>query len=344
MPLAATVPNSTMPAPPSTGVGTAAMIRPRTGSRPRTTRIAPPALTTNRLFTPVMATRPTFCANALWVKELNTGDRALESMSARSPLAMRLEETLLPVISPTARMSAVVSVSVTRMTMSMEMIAAISKVGGPNANGVGRAKMSPSPTSEKSALPITKAKTVPTTMASRIDSREMVPLPTLLSSSTTSRVSAASPILPIDPWSGAAASPPIAQFAATGISDRPMTVITTPLTTGGKKRITLAKTGVISRPTTEAAMTAPNTDWMPPSPSRMAVIVATPAKETPCTSGSFDPKNGRPRVCSRVAAPPTNRQAATSMPISAPDIPAAVPMISGGAMIPPYIVSTCCSP
>ena len=34
MPLAATVPNSTMPAPPRTGVGTAATTRPSTGSRP----------------------------------------------------------------------------------------------------------------------------------------------------------------------------------------------------------------------------------------------------------------------------------------------------------------------
>ena len=46
MPLAATVPKSTIPAPPRTGVGTAATTRPSTGSRPSSTRITPPALTT----------------------------------------------------------------------------------------------------------------------------------------------------------------------------------------------------------------------------------------------------------------------------------------------------------
>ena len=94
------------------------------------TRIRPPALTTKRLLTPVMATRPTFWAKALWVKELNSGEMALESMSARRPSPMRLESTLVPTISPTAMMSAEVSVRVTRMTISMEMIAAISNVGG----------------------------------------------------------------------------------------------------------------------------------------------------------------------------------------------------------------------
>ena len=42
MPDAATVPKSTRPAPPSTGIGTAATIAPAFGSSPRTMRIAPP--------------------------------------------------------------------------------------------------------------------------------------------------------------------------------------------------------------------------------------------------------------------------------------------------------------
>ncbi|MNG38523.1 hypothetical protein D3C84_1262650 [compost metagenome] len=46
IPLAATVPNSTMPAPPSTEVGTAAITRPMKGSRPRITRNKPPVATT----------------------------------------------------------------------------------------------------------------------------------------------------------------------------------------------------------------------------------------------------------------------------------------------------------
>ena len=76
----------------------------------------------------------------------------------------------------------------------------------------------------------------------------------------------------------------------------------------------------------------------------MAIMVATPAKDTPCTSGNWQPKNGRPSVCSRVASPPANSEAAISRPMSAGDRPAAWPTISGTATMPPYMVSTCCRP
>ncbi len=46
MPLAATVPNRTMPAPPRTDSGMAATTRPTTGSRPSRTRMSPPVATT----------------------------------------------------------------------------------------------------------------------------------------------------------------------------------------------------------------------------------------------------------------------------------------------------------
>src|SRR5699024_11401837 len=55
MPAAATEPNSTIPAPPSTGSGIAAINRPRGGRKPMTTRMNPPAVTTNLERTPVMA-------------------------------------------------------------------------------------------------------------------------------------------------------------------------------------------------------------------------------------------------------------------------------------------------
>src|SRR5476649_497184 len=77
MPLAATVPNNTIPAPPSTEVGTAAMTRPMNGNRPRITRNTPPVATTKRLLMPVTATSPTFWANALWVKEPKVGAQAI---------------------------------------------------------------------------------------------------------------------------------------------------------------------------------------------------------------------------------------------------------------------------
>ncbi|MNZ75040.1 hypothetical protein D3C78_935100 [compost metagenome] len=163
------------------------------------------------------------------------------------------------------------------------------------------------------------------TMASRIDRREMVALPSLLSTSTMTNVSAARPMLAMLPKSGALLLPPITQRAATGIRVRPMVVMTIPVTSGGKYLVIRENTGVIRNPRKDAAMTAPRTPGKPPPPSllRIAPIVATPANETPCTSGSWQPKKGRPRVCNRVARPPANSDAAISRPISAGVSPAA---------------------
>ena len=136
----------------------------------------------------------------------------------------------------------------------------------------------------------------------------------------------------------------MAQSAVTGKSETPMIVITTPVTTGGKNLSSLAKNGAMMMPMAPEASTAPNTAGMPPPPLRMAIMVATPEKEVPWTSGSWAPKNGTPRVCRMVARPPMNRQLATSTPISAVSMPAAPPITSGGAMMPPYMVSTCWKP
>ena len=89
-----------------------------------------------------------------------------------------------------------VSVRMTRTTISMEMMAA-SLEGGCAEGGTvwGRRRSGPSPTLEKSAMPVTTATPVPATMASRMDRREMVALPTLLSRSTRARVMAARPML-----------------------------------------------------------------------------------------------------------------------------------------------------
>lgn len=100
----------------------------------------------------------------------------------KSTLATRFESTFAPVISPTAMMSAVVPVIVTSTTMSIEMIEATSKAGGPKARGVGKVTMPPSPTPEKSTIPIAWAITVPRTKGSRMDRREIIPTPTLDSS------------------------------------------------------------------------------------------------------------------------------------------------------------------
>ena len=258
---------------------------------------------------------------------------------------MRLESTLVPTISLTARMSAVVSVRVTRITMSIEMMLAISKVGIPNPKICGRAKMSPSPTLLKSALPRKIATIVPSTIESRIARRETAPTGILLRTRTITSVMPASSRLSAGAPFAAPPSPvPTIQPAATGSRLRPIVVITVPVTTGGKNRITVANTGAISRPITEAAITDPKTAGSPPPLVTIAPMVATPANETPCTRGSWDPKNGTPTVCRIVARPPMNRHAAMSTPISPGFSPAICPMMSGGAMMPPYIVSTCWMP
>ena len=75
----------------------------------------------------------------------------------------------------------------------------MSKVGQPKCKGVGTAKMGPLNTWEKSALPMNTAVMVPTTIATRIDRRDSMALPSLLNSSTMNSDSPARPILPMLP-------------------------------------------------------------------------------------------------------------------------------------------------
>src|SRR5689334_8358818 len=184
----------------------------------------------------------------------------LDSMSARKPLPRRFESTLVPMISPTARISAEVSTRVTMITMHIDRIAAKWKVGMPKWNGAGKPNIGPWVTDEKSAMPRNTAMTVPMTIARRIDKREMVALPILLNSNTSTSVIAARPMFAMLPKSGAWLLPPMAQRAATGISVKPIVVITMPVTSGGKNLVILENTGVISKPINDAAITAPRID------------------------------------------------------------------------------------
>ena len=159
----------------------------------------PPIATTYRLLIPVSATRPTFCAKALHGKALNAGATSGESMSARRPCSTRFESTGVPTISPMARMSAVVSVMITRITIVIEMMAPIWNVGLPKCMIGGSEKIGPSPTFEKSSLPMKAAMTVPTTMPMRIDSREIAPWNSRLITRMISTVAPASPMLAIEP-------------------------------------------------------------------------------------------------------------------------------------------------
>jgi len=62
-PVAATMPNITRPAPPSTTSGTASTSAASFGNRPSSSMMPPPVTVTQRERTPVTLTKPTFCEN-----------------------------------------------------------------------------------------------------------------------------------------------------------------------------------------------------------------------------------------------------------------------------------------
>src|SRR5699024_4340207 len=267
-------------------------------------------------------------------------------MSARNPLPSLRESTGVSTISPTASMPAVVSVRVTIITTTIEMIGAMWNSGTPSVNNAGGATIGPSPTVLKSAIPSGTAMTVPSTMPNRIDILETPPWLIRDSTIMINSVSAASPIAAMPPPASPAALPsPLsaAQSNALGSSVNPITVITEPVTTGGKNRTILPKTMLNAIPIRPAPIVAPKTaprpwDWA------IAPMVDTAENEAPCTSGSRDPNIGSPSVCSSVATPLTKMVAVMSTLSSAADNPAASPTINGGAMRPPYIVRMCWVP
>ena len=124
---------------------------------------------------PVMATRPTFWAKALTEKPLKMAGDAVDSMSARRPLVTVCRSAGLSITWPMARMSAVVSVMITSITMNMETIAPTAKVGRPKWNGRVSWKMLASAIREKLVNPNGIATTVPSTSPSRIATRPKAP-------------------------------------------------------------------------------------------------------------------------------------------------------------------------
>lgn len=126
-----------------------------------------------------------------------------------------------------------------------------------------------------------------------------------------SRVAPARPMLRIEPYPGVFAVPS-AHRIATGSSDTPMTVMTVPVTTGGKNRSSLVKNGAISSAMAPATMSAPKmarSPASPPSGAPMASMVETAANDVPCTIGSRAPIRQTPSVCRSVARPDMNSPA-----------------------------------
>ena len=96
-------------------------------------------------------------------------------MSARRPLVTCCRSAGLSITWPMAKMSAVVSVMITSITMNMEMIAPTSKIGSPKWNGRVSWKMLASEIRLKLVRPNGMATTVPSTRPSRIATRPKAP-------------------------------------------------------------------------------------------------------------------------------------------------------------------------
>lgn len=80
----------------------------------------------------------------------------------------------------------------------------------------------------------------------------------------------------------AAVLPPPAQLTATGNRDKPIEVITVPVTSGGKKRTTLDMNGAMIIPKKPAAMVAPKIPVRPiPGIPAIATMLPTAAKLAP---------------------------------------------------------------
>ena len=95
-------------------------------------------------------------------------------------------------------------------------------------------------------------------------------------------------------------------------------------------------------------MMEPNSSRAPSVPGlllAMATMGLTAAKVTPIITGSLMPNHWvAPKAWISVARPQQNRSAEISIATSCGDSLRARPTISGTAMAPAYITSTCCRP
>ena len=133
-----------------------------------------------------------------------------------------------------------------------------------------------------------------------------------------------------------------------GIRLTPITRITVPVTTGGKKRSIRLITGARKIEITPAPITAPNSARAPSAPGAapaMATMGPTAAKVTPIITGILTPSQGpAPSDWMIEAMPQTNRSAEIRKATSSGGSCSARPTISGTAIAPAYITRTCCNP
>ena len=142
------------------------------------------------------------------------------------------------------------------MTTIIETIAATPNLGMPKKNGVVTPNQDDSATAEKVANPVAQATSVPATSPIRTATVAMNPRNTRWMTTISASVPRAKARLRQSSGCGSAA-PPTASAAATGSSARPMIVMTDPVTTGGKNRISSPNTGAIRNVNSPATITDP---------------------------------------------------------------------------------------
>ena len=177
MPVAATMPNITRPAPPSTYCGTEAMISAILGKRPKAIRIAPPATHTQRLLTPVTPTRPTFCEKLVCGKVFRKPPIRVPRPSVRRPRVRSSRDSRRPVSSPSARNMPSDSTITTTITRHMVAIEIGSKTGMPKCSGVTTDIQCTSARPSKLTLPSAIAIAKPTPMPSSTATLDRKPRP-----------------------------------------------------------------------------------------------------------------------------------------------------------------------
>ena len=127
-----------------------------------------------------------------------------------------------------------------------------------------------------------------------------------------------------------------------------MMAMMVPVTTGGKKRSSLLTMGAMSIEMMPAPMMAPKIARAPSTPGialAKATIGPTAAKVTPIITGSLMPNQRvMPRDWISVTMPQANRSAEISSATCSGVSLSARPTISGTAIAPAYITSTCCRP
>ena len=127
-----------------------------------------------------------------------------------------------------------------------------------------------------------------------------------------------------------------------------MTRMIVPVTTGGKKRSRRLITGASRIATMPAPMIAPKISRAPSGPgfaTATETIGPTLAKVTPIITGSLMPNQRvQPKDCRIETMPQTKRSAEIRKATSSGSSFSTRPMISGTAIAPAYITSTCCRP